>query len=178
MRAAEAVASGALGAGMRSPGHGGASTTSGRLAQALARYPGDGPVCFEFDRDAHESHQHDSVGPQEECVLDGVEKAPLRVGEPVLTVEARSAVKADDGGDAACELLAVALRHAERRHNGIGPAIYGGFDHGPRVLQPLDSAVGARVVHGYDQRPAVGSQYRYVPHFHLWDSFCRKGTPL
>ena len=63
----------------------------------------------------------------------------------------------------ACELLSVALRHAESRHNGIGPAIYGGLDHGPRVLEPLDGP-GARVVHRYDQRPAVGSQYRYVPH--------------
>ena len=95
-----------------------------------------------------------------------MKQAPLGVSEPVLTVEARAAVKADDGGDTACELLAVTLRHAEGRHNGIGSAIYGGFDHGPRVLKPLDSAVGARVVHRYDQRPAVGSQYRYVPHLH------------
>src|SRR3712207_9145947 len=68
--------------------------------------------------------QPDRVSPHKEGVLDGMEQAPLRVGEPVLTVEARAAVKADDGGNAACELLAVALRHAEGSHNGISTAIY------------------------------------------------------
>jgi hypothetical protein len=34
------------------------------------------------------------------------------------------------------------------------------------------------VVHGYDQRPAVGSQYRFVPHLHLWDSFDIGGVPF
>ena len=135
-------------------------------AQALARYPGDGAVGLQLDGDTYKHHQHDRVSPEEEGVLDGMEKAPLRVGKPVLTVEARAAVQTNDGGDAACELLPVALRHAESSHKGISPAIYGSFDHGPRVLEPLDGAVGAPMVHRYDQRPAVGSQYRYVPHLH------------
>ena len=57
--------------------------------QALARYPGDGAVGLQFDGDTYERHKHDPVGPEEEGVLDGMEKAPLRVGEPVLAVGRR-----------------------------------------------------------------------------------------
>ena len=53
-------------------------------AQALAGHPGDDTVGLKLDGDSDESHQHHAVGPEEESVFDGVEKAPLRVGEPVL----------------------------------------------------------------------------------------------
>jgi hypothetical protein len=125
-------------------------------------------VGIELDGDADERHQHDGVGPEKEGVLDRVQKAPLRVGEPVFPVEARAAVEPDHGGYAADELFVEALRHAEGRHHRVGPALYRGFDHRPRIFQSLDGAVGARVVHRRDQRLSISSKYRCSSHLHPW----------
>ena len=70
--------------------------------------------------------------PKKEGVLDRVQQAPLRVGQPVFTVQAGAAVQPEEGGYAVSQLLAVALRDAEGRHHGVSPAVYGGLDPHPQ----------------------------------------------
>src|SRR4051812_46854268 len=95
MRAAEAMASGALGSGMLARARQRLDHERQIGAHTLACHPGDDVVGIELAGDADERHQHDGVGPEKEGVLDGVQKAPLCVGEPVFPVEARAAVEPD-----------------------------------------------------------------------------------
>src|SRR5215218_2269481 len=95
-----------------------------------------------------------------------MKEAPRRVGEPVFAEEARATVETDHGGYAAGELFVVALRHAEGRHHSVDPAFYRGFDHRARVFQPLDGAVGARMIHRHDQSLPVSSEYRCSSHLY------------
>src|SRR5215207_1528848 len=136
-------------------------------AHALAGDLGDYAVGLQLDRDADKRHHHHAIRPEKEGILDRMQKAPLRVGQPVFAVGARTTVQPEDGGNAPDELLPVALHHAEGGHHGICPGVDRRFDHGVRTLEPFDGSERAGVVHGHYQRPAVGRQHGCAAHVSL-----------
>jgi hypothetical protein len=82
--------------------------------------------------------EDDAVRPEKEGVLDGVQQTPLRVGQPVLAVNARTTVEPDDSGNASDKPLPIVLPRTEGGHHRVGATFDRCVDHGPRILQSFD----------------------------------------